>query len=157
MQGGAIAIAGDAGERLGGALPGQMRGMSGGLVTVGGNAGDRAGDRMRRGTIVVRGGAGAGIASRMIAGTVVVLGAAGPWSGLDMKRGTVLLRALPQRMLPTFADAGEHDLGFLRLLVRAAGLEAPLARELAALGTRVRRHVGDAAAGGTGEILVWCA
>ena len=56
-------------------------------------------------------------------------------------------------MLPTFADAGAHDLGFLRLLgrvLRGTCRRAPLSGR----GTRVRRYVGDAAFAGKGEILV---
>lgn len=153
MSGGTLTIAGNAGDFLGGARPGEMRGMNGGTVIVRGSAGDRAGDRMRRGVIAIAGGTGAYAASRMIAGTIVVLGAVGVYPGLDMKRGTLLMRAAPARMLPTFADAGVHDLGFLRLLARSFDAEG--GRMLHDLGTRVRRYVGDAAAGGRGEILVW--
>jgi len=158
MRGGTIEIAGSAGDCLGGALPGEMRGMNGGLVVVRGNVGDRAGDRMRRGLIAVGGDAGAYAGSRMIAGTVLVLGqSVGVYPGFNMKRGTLLMRARPARMLPTFADAGVHDFGFLRLLAHALVPESSHANELEALGTRVRKYVGDAAAAGKGEILVWSA
>jgi formylmethanofuran dehydrogenase subunit C len=156
MSGGTLSVAGHAGDFLGGALPGDMRGMNGGLVVVRGDAGARAGARMRRGVIAIAGAAGDHAGSRMIAGSLLVLGApAGAWPGFAMKRGSILLRELPRRMLPTFSDAGTHELGFLRLLSRAIGTEATPALDLAALGTRVRRYVGDAAAAGKGEILVW--
>ena len=61
--------AGDAGDWLGGALPGELSGMSGGLVSVRGGAGARAGDRMRRGLIASRATRAHTPASRMIAGT----------------------------------------------------------------------------------------
>lgn len=156
LAGGEIAIGGSAGERLGGALPGAMTGMAGGLVIVRGDAGARAGDRMRRGTILVEGSLGDYPGSRMIAGTVIGLGPrVGDWPGFGMRRGTLLVTAAPERLLPTFADAGAHDLAFLRLLLRA---HAPRSPRLAALGLdaeRVRRLVGDRVAGGQGEILLW--
>ena len=156
MRGGTIEVAGSAGDYLGGALPGEMRGMNGGLVLVRGNAGDRAGDRMRRGVIAIAGNAGAYTGSRMIAGTVLVLGASvGAYPGFNMKRGTLLMRQRPVRMLPSFADAGAHDLGFLRLFARSFGAESNWARDLAALGVRVHKYVGDVAAAGKGEILIW--
>ena len=155
MSGGTLTVAGHAGDFLGGALPGDMRGMSGGLVIVRGNAGMRAGDRMRRGVIAVAGGVGAHAGSRMIAGTLLALGAAGVYPGFAMKRGSILLGQPPPRMLPTFGDAGSHELGFLRLLSRAIRTDGTPALDLEGLGTRVRRYVGDAAAGGKGEILVW--
>ncbi|MFO1057190.1 MAG: hypothetical protein U1E53_09505 [Dongiaceae bacterium] len=71
-----------------------------------------------------------------------------------MKRGTLLLAAPPAAMLPSFADAGRHELGFLRLLFRyLEGHSAKLA-ELATLWTSSRRLVGDRAGGGKGEILL---
>jgi formylmethanofuran dehydrogenase subunit C len=158
MRGGTIEIEGSAGDCLGGALPGEMRGMNGGLVIVRRNAGDRAGDRMRRGLIAIGGDTGAYAGSRMIAGTVLMLGqSVGVYPGFNMKRGTLLMRATPARMLPTFADAGRHDLGFLRLFAHSFNSESSYPRELAGLGTRVHKYVGDAATAGKGEILVWSA
>jgi formylmethanofuran dehydrogenase subunit C len=156
MQGGRIEIGGDAGDFLGGALPGAMRGMTGGTVVVHGRAGDRAGDRMRRGVIAIASDVGAYAGSRIIAGTMIVLGAEiGAYPGFGMKRGTLLLRGLPERLLPTFADSGVHELGFLRLLKQALSDADPFVAALDGLGLRVRRFVGDAAVGGKGELLVW--
>lgn len=156
MKGGLVEIGGNAGDFLGGALPGAMRGMSGGLVAVRGHAGERAGDRMRRGVILVEGDVGAYAGSRMIAGTLVLLGrAVGAYPGFGMKRGTLLLRQRPERSLPTFVDCGTHELGFLRLLYRSLGDIGSAAVVLEALGPRVRRFVGDQAAEGKGEILLW--
>jgi formylmethanofuran dehydrogenase subunit C len=155
MRGGVLEIGGDAGDCVGGALPGDTRGMNGGLVIVRGSAGAHAGERMRRGMIAIAGDAGAYAASRMIAGTILVLGVAAPYIGFGMRRGTVLLRSAPARWLPTFADAGSHELAFLRVLARSFSVDEALRRTLADLGPRVRRHVGDAAAAGRGEILVW--
>jgi formylmethanofuran dehydrogenase subunit C len=155
MTGGSIHIQGKAGDFLAGALPGEQRGMSGGDIIVHGDAGDRVGDRMRRGTILVEGDVGSYCASRMVAGTIAVWGKAGENTGFAMSRGTLLLRQAPERMLPTFNDCGEHDLGFLRLMLRAwSTLPSRFAR-LPGEGTRVRRYVGDLANGGKGEILVW--
>jgi formylmethanofuran dehydrogenase subunit C len=156
MQGGSIVIDGDAGDFLGAALPGAMRGMSGGLVAVRGRAGERAGDRMRRGIIVVHGAAGAYAGSRMIAGTLAILGhGSGAYPGLGMKRGTLLFPELPQSVLPSFVDCGTHELGFLSVLHRTLrDLDSDATANIA-LATRVRRYVGDTAADGKGEILVW--
>lgn len=155
LAGGHIEIDGDAGDFVGGAPAGDMRGMGGGIVIVRGNVGERAGDRMRRGIIVVGGNAGGYAGSRMIAGTLAILGAAvGDYPGFGMKRGSLLLRHLPARTLPTFADCGIHDLGFMRLLARALGADSAV-KELVRLGLRTRRLVGDAAIGGKAELLIW--
>lgn len=156
MRGGEIEIDGSAGDFLGGARPGEMKGMSGGLVVVRGDAGDRAGDRMRRGTIIVEGSLGAYAASRMIAGTVIGLGpATGAYPGFAMKRGSLILLSRPDRELPTFADCGRHDLAFLRLLLRALKGRSRRLDDLAARPPLVQRLAGDHAAGGKGEILLW--
>lgn len=156
MRGGIIEIDGNAGDFVGGVLPGDMKGMSGGLVVLRGNAGARVGDRMRRGTILVEGNVGDYAASRMIAGTIIVLGAdPGAYPGLGMKRGSLILRGHPERELPSFGDCGRHDLGFLRLLLRALHGRSIRLDQLAARPTQVRRLVGDQAGGGTGEILIW--
>ncbi len=156
MRGGEIVIDGGAGDFLGGARPGEMKGMSGGLVVVRGDAGDRAGDRMRRGTIIIEGSLGSYVASRMIAGTVIGLGPAiGPYPGFAMKRGSLILLSRPDRELPTFADCGRHDLAFLRLLLRALKGRSRRLDELATRPPLVQRLAGDQAAGGKGEILFW--
>lgn len=156
MGGGIVEIDGKAGDFLGGALPGNMKGMGGGLVVVRGDAADRIGDRMRRGTIVVEGGAGAYAASRMIAGTIVVLGTTvGSYPGFGMKRGSLILRGQPERQLPTFSDCGPHDLGFLSLLWRSLRGRSRRLDDLAARPRTVRRLAGDRAVGGKGEILLW--
>jgi len=72
MKAGVLEIRGAAGDRLGGALAGEVAGMRGGIVIVRGSVGERAGDRMRRGTIIVEGEAGPYAGSRMIAGTLIV-------------------------------------------------------------------------------------
>jgi formylmethanofuran dehydrogenase subunit C len=79
----------------------------------------------------------------------------GPYPGFSMKRGTLVIRRLPQQFLPTFADCGAHELGFLKLLRHALSSMESCAKLLDARGARVRRLVGDAAIGGKGEILVW--
>jgi formylmethanofuran dehydrogenase subunit C len=156
MRGGEIAIDGNAGDFLGGARPGEMKGMSGGLVLVLGDAGDRVGDRLRRGTIVIEGSVGAYAASRMIAGTVLALGATiGPYPGLAMKRGSLILLNRPDRALPSFADCGVHDLAFLHLLLRSLEGRSPRLDALAARPPTVQRLAGDQSVGGKGEILLW--
>ena len=156
MRGGEIAIDGRAGDYLGGARPGEMKGMSGGLVVVRGDAGDRVGDRMRRGTIIVEGKLGGYAASRMIAGTILALGPTiGPYPGFAMKRGSLILLSRPDRVLPSFADCGRHDLAFLRLLLRALKGRSPRLDDLARRPPLVQRLAGDQSAGGKGEILLW--
>ncbi len=156
MRGGLIEIGGHAGDLLGGALPGNMKGMSGGLVVVAGSAGDRVGDRMRRGAIIVEGNAGSYAASRMIAGTVILLGATvGAYPGFGMRRGSLILRSRAERELPSFSDSGRHELGFIRLLLRALHGRSPRLDALATLPGLVQRLVGDHAVGGKGEILLW--
>ena len=154
MRGGLVVIEGDAGDFLGGALPGEMRGMRGGLVVVRGSAGARVGDRMRRGIILVEGDLGDHAAARLLAGTVIGLGSSGIYPGLGMKRGTLLLARAPERLLPSFADCGRHELRFLALVF--AHLR-PHSRRLVGLAPQLRatrRWAGDLAAGGKGEILL---
>ncbi len=156
LRGGEITIDGNAGDFLGGARPGEMKGMSGGLVIVRGDAGDRVGDRMRRGAIIVEGSIGSYAASRMIAGTILALGPAiGPYPGFAMKRGSLILLGRPDRELPSFADCGRHDLSFLRLLLRALKGRSPRLDELSIRTPLVQRLAGDQSVGGKGEILFW--
>lgn len=158
MKKGSIHVRGNVGDFLAAALPGEPRGMAGGDVIVGGNAGDRVGDRMRRGVVMIEGDAGDYCASRMGAGTIAVLGRVGANPGFAMNRGTLLLRRLDSPLLPTFSDCGRHELGFLKLLLRSwEGLPGRFGALSLATSTtsRVRRHVGDLANGGLGEILVW--
>jgi formylmethanofuran dehydrogenase subunit C len=156
MTGGRFEATGDVSDNFGGALPGEMRGMSGGIAILRGNAGQRIGDRMRRGTIIVEGNVGAYAASRMIAGTIIALGATvGAYPGFAMKRGTLILRAAANQMLPTFADCGRHELGFLNLLFLQLRNTSSQLDQLAAQTKIVQRRVGDQAAGGKGELLFW--
>jgi formylmethanofuran dehydrogenase subunit C len=156
LRGGEIAIDGNAGDFLGGARPGEMKGMSGGLVLVRGDAGDRVADRMRRGTIIVEGSLGAYAVSRMIAGTVLALGPTiGPYPGFAMKRGSLILLSHPTRDLPTFADCGRHDLAFLHLLLRSLKGRSPRLDDLTKRPPLVQRLAGDQSVGGKGEILLW--
>jgi formylmethanofuran dehydrogenase subunit C len=71
-----------------------------------------------------------------------------------MKRGTLLFRQMPSRLLPSFADCGQHELGFLELMRRALRESAPRIAALEAAASRVRRLAGDLAVDGKGEILV---
>jgi formylmethanofuran dehydrogenase subunit C len=156
MTGGTFTVTGNAGDNFGGALPGEMRGLSGGTAIVRGNAGHRTGDRMRRGTLIVEGSVGAYAASRMTAGTLIALGSqAGAYPGFAMKRGTLILRGAANQMLPTFADCGRHELAFLNLLLLQLRNTSSQLDKLAAQPKFVQRTVGDQAAGGKGEILLW--
>ncbi|HLK84052.1 MAG TPA: formylmethanofuran dehydrogenase subunit C [Xanthobacteraceae bacterium] len=152
MKGGTIDILGDADERLGGPIAGEIAGMRGGVVRVRGSVGERVGDRMRRGTIVVEGDAGAYAGSRMIAGTLVVVGRSGPLPGYLMKRGTIVLGKKAVRLSPTFIDCGVHDLIAARLMAAFIGSYSTRAAKL--LSRPLRRFAGDMAALGKGEILL---
>jgi formylmethanofuran dehydrogenase subunit C len=155
MRGGLLEIEGNAGDGLGGGLPGERRGMAGGLILLRGDAGARAAERQRRGIILIEGSAGDYLGARMVAGTTIVLGGAiGRDPGFAMKRGTLLLLGTVGRLLPTFADAGAHELGFLGLLAAHLREHSPRFAAAAAGLVRVRRLVGDAAAAGKGEILL---
>jgi formylmethanofuran dehydrogenase subunit C len=152
LTGGLVHVKGSAGAFVGGQRPGDRFGMMGGLVVVEGDAGDRAGDRMRRGTIIVRGHCGAYAGSRMLGGTIWAERGFGPAPGLLLRRGTLIGPAV-EKMLPTFADAGKHDLVILRVLSRYLSARlGPLAPR--PLSGAVRKFAGDLATIGKGEILI---
>lgn len=151
MGGGLLRITGNAGEALGGALPGRPQGMRGGLISVGGNTGDRVGERMRRGIVVVDGQAGAHAAAFMVAGTLAIGGGCGLHPGFGMRRGTLLLGRSKAAPPEGFADGGTRDWLFLHLLRRA--LEGTGSWFESAGTTRAHRFIGDLAEGGHGEIL----
>ncbi len=152
MKGGLITVGGSAGHFVGALTPGQKFGMAGGVIRVGGDIGERAGDRMRRGTIVVKGKTGAMAGSRMAGGTIWAEGGFGPSAGTLMRRGT-LIGPKAEGLLSTFADCGEHDMVFLRLISRFVAAElGPLAPK--ALPAKVRRYAGDLATIGKGELLL---
>lgn len=152
MTAGEIEISGAVGDRLGGPLAGEMRGMSGGIVVVRGRAGERAGDRMRRGTIIIEGDAGPYAGSRMIAGTLIVLRKAGSLPGFLLKRGTIVLGGGCDALSPTFVDCGEHELVAIRLL---ATMVEPYSKPAALVLRRpLTRLAGDMAVLGKGEIFV---
>jgi len=152
ISGGEIFVKGSAGPQAGGLTPGDKFGMTGGLIVVEGNAGERAGDRMRRGTIFVRGKCGSFAGSRMVGGTIWTELGFGADPGVLLRRGTLIGPSVEQ-MLPTFADAGKHDLVILRILSRylreVLGTLAPKP-----LPTAVRKYAGDLATLGKGEILI---
>ena len=119
-----------------------------------GRVGDRAGERMRRGTLLVEGDAGAALATRLIAGTVAVLGRAGAGCGGSMRRGTLLLAEAPVSLPATFHGPLPFEAGFLPLLTAAwRPLEGRFG-SLHRLSARARRHVGDRAVNGLGEVLL---
>ena len=151
MKAGVLEIRGAAGDRLGGALAGEVAGMRGGIVIVRGSVGERAGDRMRRGTIIVEGKAGPYAGSRMIAGTLIVRRSAGPLAGFLLKRGTIVLGGSSE-LSPTFMDCGEYRLVAMRWL---AAMVEPYSKAAAVLLRRsFARFAGDMAVLGKGEILV---
>ncbi len=154
MSGGLLTVGGDVGDFAASTLPGSMDGMRGGTFIVRGHAGARFGDRMRRGTALVFGDAGDFLASRMVAGTIAIGGAAGAHVGYGMRRGSVVFagaEAAPE-IANTFVPAVADALVFWQLLSR------DLARHggpFAGLPSRaIRRHLGDVAAGGKGELIV---
>ncbi len=155
MREGMILVEGNCGDFTGAAMPGDRQGMRGGTLLIRGNSGDRTGDHLRRGRILIEGNVGAYCGSRMVAGTIAVLGKVGSKAGYAMKRGTLLLCEMPEELPCTLNDCGEHNLGFLSLLMKSF---ASLDTRFTALNNgnrRVRRFAGDLAVGGNGELLVW--
>lgn len=152
IGGGEIYVKGSAGSQVGGLTAGEKFGMTGGLIVIDGHAGDRAGDRMRRGTIFIRGKCGNFAGSRMVGGTIWTELGFGIDPGVLLRRGTLIGPSVEQ-MLPTFADAGRHDLVILRILSRymrdKLGAQAP--KPLPGI---VRKYAGDLATVGKGEILL---
>ena len=152
MKDGLITVKGSAGDFAGAPRPGDKQGMAGGTVVIEGNAGERAGDRMRRGTIIVRGSFGPAAGSRMMGGTLLTETGFGAAPGPLLRRGS-LIGPKVERMLPTFADCGLHDLRVIPVLNRyfaeSLGTLAPKA-----LPAMVRRFVGDQASIGKGEIIL---
>jgi formylmethanofuran dehydrogenase subunit C len=152
ISGGQIVVKGSAAGQVGGLSPGDKFGMTGGLIVIDGQAGDRAGDRMRRGTIFIRGKCGAFAGSRMVGGTIWSELGFGADPGLLLRRGTIIGPSV-ERMLPTFADSGKHDLVILRILSRymreVLGAQAPRP-----LSGNVRKYAGDLSTIGKGEILL---
>lgn len=152
LKGGLVNVTGSAGDLLGAPHPGERFGMAGGTVFVGGDVGERAGDRMRRGTIVVRGQIGPAAGARMMGGTIWTERGFGDGPGPLLRRGT-LIGPRVDRLLPTFADCGIHDMVILRILNRyVAETLGPLAPM--PLPLMVRRIAGDLATIGKGEILL---
>jgi formylmethanofuran dehydrogenase subunit C len=152
LKGGLVCVKGSVGSFMGGQRPGDRFGMTGGIVVVEGHAGDRAGERMRRGTIIVRGRCGAYAGSRMLGGTIWAEQGFGTAPGVLLRRGTLIAPSV-EKLLPTFADTGKHDLVILRILSRylAASL-GPLAPR--PLSGAARKYAGDLATIGKGEILI---
>jgi formylmethanofuran dehydrogenase subunit C len=152
ISGGEIFVKGSAASQVGGLTAGDKFGMTGGLIVIDGHAGDRAGDRMRRGTIYIRGKCGSFAGSRMVGGTIWTELGFGADPGLLLRRGTLIGPSV-ERILPTFADAGRHDLVILRILSRymsaTLGSQAPKL-----LPTSVRKYAGDLSTLGKGEILL---
>ena len=152
LGGGLVSVKGSAGAFVGGQRAGDRFGMTGGIIVIEGHAGDRVGERMRRGTIIVRGRCGGYAGSRMIGGTIWTEQGFGVDPGVLLRRGTLIGPSV-ERLLPTFTDAGKHDLVILRILSRylSASL-GPLAPR--PLGGQVRKFAGDLATIGKGELLI---
>lgn len=151
MRGGRLEITGRAGDCLGGPLAGELAGMNGGMLIVRGGVGAYAADRMRRGLIAILKGCGDFAGSRMIAGTLVVAGGAGEMPGYLMRRGSIVLDRAPKSLSPSFVECGAPESVFAALLDRHLVNEGVTKRPL--LGSAPRRHGGDNAVLGLGEIL----
>jgi formylmethanofuran dehydrogenase subunit C len=154
QAGGRLDIGGDAGPRVGAALPGFKRGMTGGELIVRGSAGAEAGAAMRRGLLVILRAAGDRTGLGMIAGTVVVFGATGADTGLWSKRGSVVAlgRVTPP---PTYFYACTCQPAYLRLLLTRLHSSYGLPVRPRHLNGFYRRYSGDMAELGKGEILAW--
>jgi formylmethanofuran dehydrogenase subunit C len=156
QAGGTLEVKGDAGPRAGAAPLGFKRGVTGGALIVRGSAGEEAGAAMRRGMLVIAGAAGERTGLGMIAGTVVVFGAAGTDSGLWSKRGSIV--ALGRITPPlTYCYACTYQPAYLRLMLTRLRDKYGLPVQRRHLTGFYRRHSGDMAELGKGEILEWTA
>jgi formylmethanofuran dehydrogenase subunit C len=158
LAGGRLEVRGSVGDHAASGLPGSMDGMRGGLFIVHGNAGRRLADRMRRGTLLVLGATADFAASRLVAGTVVLAGRVGAHPGYGLRRGSLLLLDGPAEPPPTWVPAGADAPVAWQLLARdLARLAADIGPPAAALAElprrRVRRHLGDLAVDGRGELI----
>ena len=152
LRGGSVVVRGNAGDRVGAAMPGASKGMTGGEIVVTGSVGERAGERMRRGLLVVGGDTGDHTAHAIIAGTVVVLGRAGANAGRGSKRGSIVAAGgidVPE----TYRYACTYEPTYLRLLFNDLRRRHQLPIDDAIVGARYRRYCGDAGEPGKGEIL----
>jgi formylmethanofuran dehydrogenase subunit C len=149
MSGGTIRVRGNAGGQVGAAYRGSTSGMNGGTILIEGSAGIELGMRMKRGLIAVRGAVRDFAGLQMKGGTIVLMDGAELRTGAWMQRGTIIsLTRL--RLLPTFADCCTYSPAFLRMYanhLRPLGFSIP--------DGNYRRHAGDAAVPGKGEILVY--
>ncbi len=145
MRRGQITVRGNTGDFTG-------ANMLGGTLICQGNVGDRLADSMRRGLILVDGDAGSYAASRMIAGTVGIYGHVGDHLGYMMKRGTILLTQMP-KLHATMVDCGQHQLGFLPLLLRSFSTLDTRFKTLK--NQPVHKYAGDVGVNGKSEILLF--
>jgi len=158
MAGGRLEVQGSVGDHAASGLPGSMDGMRGGLFIVHGHAGRRLADRMRRGTLIVLGDVADFAASRLVAGTLVLAGRVGAHPGWGQRRGSLVLLDTTLQPGPTWVPAGADAPVAWQLLARdisriAADL-GPSAAALCDLPRRaVRRHLGDLAVDGRGELI----
>ncbi|HEY9449222.1 MAG TPA: formylmethanofuran dehydrogenase subunit C [Gemmatimonadaceae bacterium] len=153
MEGGLLDIFGDAGDRVGAARLGESKGMLGGEIIVHGRVGAEAGSRMRRGTIVCAA-AGQRAGEAMIAGNVIVLGDAGEDVGRNNKRGTILVLggvSIP----PTYRYDCTYRPPHVALTLTHLRARHALSIDDTYITGRYRRHSGDLAELGKGEILEW--
>jgi formylmethanofuran dehydrogenase subunit C len=155
MSGGRLFVQGHVGDFAASTLPGSMDGMRGGTLIVKGNVGARFGDRMRRGTAVLHGDAGDFLASRMVAGTIALAGrVVSPDSAhvaYGMRRGTVVFAGPAPTIPSTFVPAIGNVAVFWQLLARSLALHGGVFADLAS--RKIKRHLGDAASLGKGELI----
>lgn len=154
MAGGLLDITGDAGDRLGAARLGAASGTTGGEIIVRGSAGAEAGAGMRRGTIVITGNAGPRTGTSMIAGNVIVFGDAGDAPGPFNRRGTIVVFGrvtIPASYRYACTYRPPHVALTLAYLAAQRGVPVRPAWSAGAF----RRHSGDMAELGRGEILQW--
>ncbi|OYV00956.1 MAG: formylmethanofuran dehydrogenase subunit C [Burkholderiales bacterium PBB5] len=158
LAGGRLQVHGDVGHHAASGLPGSLDGMRGGLFIVHGNAGHRLADRMRRGSLIVLGDVGDFAASRLVAGTLVLAGRVGTHVGWGQRRGSLVLLDPAFQPGPTWVPAGAEAPVAWQLLARSiARLAADLGPAAQALHTlprrAIRRHLGDLAVDGRGELI----
>ena len=156
MKGGLLRIGKDSRNQTGAAYRGSSEGMTGGCIVVDGDAGLETGAFMRRGMIVIRGDVGPFAGAHMNGGEIFVFGEAARRMGFQARGNGGFIACLGgvESLLPTYIYDTTYRPTFMKLYMRQLRDELGIEEAGEFLEASFRRYRGDAAAGGTGEILV---
>lgn len=156
MKGGLLKIGKDSRNQTGAAYRGSSEGMTGGCIVVGGDSGLETGTFMRRGMIIVRGNAGSFAGAHMNGGEIFVFGETSRRMGYQAKGNGGFIACLGgvESILPTYVYDTTYRPAFMKLYMRQLRDELGIEEAGGFLEASFKRYRGDAAVGGTGEILV---